>query len=479
MKYHKVGDLTDHKKFFEALKDYKIVDLRFIELPFLWQHFSIPANRLNKEDLEVGIGFDGSSIRGWQKIHQSDMIIKPKPETAYTDPFTKEPTLVVIADVFDPETGQPYHKDPRGVTKRAQEYLKKSGIGDTAFFGPEAEFYIFDGVQFDSNGHESYFHIHSEEGRWESGEKEHNGHLNLGHRPRTKEGYFPVPPSDSLQDLRTTMMLNLEKIGIATETHHHEVGGPGQAEIDMRYLPLLDMADAIMTFKYVVKNTAANAGKTATFFPKPLVDDNGSGMHVHLSIWKNGKNTFAGDGYAGLSQEALWAIGGILKHAPALTALTNPTTVSYKRLVPGFEAPVNLAYSKRNRSAAIRIPIYAKEEKTKRIEFRCPDPTCNPYLAFSAMLMAAIDGIKRKIDPGKPYDMDTYDLPPEIAAKVPTTPATLDEALEALEKDHKFLLEGEVFSKDLLDTWLEIKRKEIQEINTKPHPVEFALYYDA
>ena len=454
----------------------EVVDLRFMDFPGLWQHFSVPARAMDADAIEDGIGFDGSSIRGWQAINESDMLVKPVPESAFIDPFLAAKTLVLICNICDPITGEDYTRDPRNIARKASAYLQGAGIGDTAFFGPEAEFFIFDDIRFDQNEHEGYYHIDSVEGRWNSGKKEGP---NLGYKPRYKEGYFPVPPTDQHQDMRSEMMLTLEKIGVPIEAQHHEVATGGQAEIDMRFAPLVAMGDMMLKYKYVIKNTATKYGKTVTFMPKPLFNDNGTGMHVHISIWKDGENLFAGDGYAGMSEMAMHAIGGVLKHAPAILAFTNCTTNSYKRLVPGFEAPVNLAYSSRNRSAAVRIPMYSPSAKAKRFEFRCPDPSCNPYLGMSALLMAALDGIQNKIDPGEPLDQDIYDMPPEELAKVPTTPGSLRESLEALEADHDFLLKGDVFTNDVIQTWISYKlENEVQEIDLRPHPWEFALYYD-
>ncbi len=461
-----------------AEKKVKIVDLRFMDFPGLWQHLSVPVDKLEESSFEEGFGFDGSSIRGWQSIHQSDMLIVPDPSTAFIDPFRKESTLVLICDVRDPVTGSEYPRDPRMIAKRAESYLKQTGIADTAYMGPEAEFFIFDEIRYDAGTNFGYYYIDSEEGRWNTGKEPKEGR-NLGYKPRVKEGYFPVPPTDSLMDIRTEIVLALQEAGVPIETHHHEVATGGQGEIGFRYQPLVRAADTLTMFKYFVKNVARRNGKTVTFMPKPLFGDNGSGMHVHTSLWKGGKPLFAGDGYAGLSEMALHAIGGILKHARALTGLTNPTTNSYKRMVPGFEAPVNLAYSSRNRSAAIRIPMYSPSPKAKRFEFRCPDSSCNPYFAFSAMLMAMIDGIENKIDPGQPLDKDIYDLPPEELAKVPNTPGSLEESLKALEEDHEFLLKGEVFTSDVIETWIDYKRKkEADQIRLRPHPHEFYLYFD-
>ncbi|MCF7929084.1 MAG: type I glutamate--ammonia ligase [Spirochaetales bacterium] len=454
----------------------EVVDFRFMDFPGLWQHFSVPAGEVDESSFEDGLGFDGSSIRGWQAINESDMLVKPVPESAFIDPYFQHKTLILICNIADPISGSEYTKDPRNIARKAEMHLINTGVGDTAFFGPEAEFFIFDDVRFDQNSNSGYYFLDSVEGRWNTGRAEEP---NLGYKPRYKEGYFPVPPTDSQQDLRSEMMLQLEAIGIPIEAQHHEVASGGQAEIDMRFGPLVTMSDNLLKYKYIVKNTARKHNKTVTFMPKPLFNDNGSGMHIHLSIWKEGKNLFAGNGYAGMSENALYAIGGLLKHAPAILAFTNPTTNSYKRLVPGYEAPVNLAYSSRNRSAAVRIPMYSTTEKSKRFEFRCPDPSSNPYLAFSAMLMAALDGIQNKIDPGDPLDKDIYDLPPEELAKVPTTPGSLREALEALEADHEFLLKGDVFTRDVIETWIDYKlQHEVLALDLRPHPWEFALYYD-
>ena len=454
----------------------EVVDLRFMDFPGLWQHFSVPARELEEETFEKGLGFDGSSIRGWQAINESDMLVKPVPESAFIDPFLQHKTLVLICNIADPMTGEYYTRDPRNIARKAETYVKSSGVADVANFGPEAEFFIFDDIRFDQNEHEGYYFIDSVEGRWNTGRVESP---NLGNKPRYKEGYFPVPPTDSQQDIRSEMMLTLENVGVPIECQHHEVATGGQAEIDMRFDDLLTMADNMLKYKYVIKNVARRHGKTVTFMPKPLFNDNGSGMHCHLSLWKDGVNLFAGDGYGGLSEAALYAIGGILKHAPALLAFTNPTTNSYKRLVPGFEAPVNLAYSSRNRSAAVRIPMYFTSAKAKRLEFRCPDPACNPYLGFSAITMAAIDGILNKTHPGEPLDKDIYDLPPEELAQVPQTPGSLGDALKALEEDNAFLLRGDVFTQDVIETWVDYKMaNEVEALALRPHPWEFALYYD-
>jgi glutamine synthetase len=454
----------------------KVVDLRFMDFPGLWQHFTVPIRELEESSFEDGFGFDGSSIRGWQPIHASDMLVVPDATTAKMDPFYEAPTLVLICNIVDPVTREAYTRDPRNITQKADAYLKSSGIGDVAYFGPEAEFFIFDDIRFESTRFSAFYEIDSVEGNWNTGRDEGP---NLGYKPRHKEGYFPVPPMDKFQDLRTEMVLTLEDLGIETEAQHHEVATAGQAEIDMRFKPLLQMSDQLMWFKYVLKNVAYRNNHTVTFMPKPLFEDNGTGMHTHISIWKENQPLFAGDKYAGISQEALYGIGGILKHCRALTAFTNPTTNSYKRLVPGFEAPVNLAYSSRNRSAAVRIPMYSPSPKAKRIEFRTPDPSCNGYLAFSAMLMAVLDGIQNKIDPGDPLDKDIYNLPPEELAEIPSAPGSLDEALEALKADQDFLLKGDVFTQDAIDMWIQYKTEnEINDVKLRPHPHEFYLYYD-
>jgi len=454
----------------------KVVDLRFMDFPGLWQHFTVPIGELEESSFEDGFGFDGSSIRGWQPIHASDMLVVPDPVTAKMDPFYEAPTLVLICNIVDPVTREAYSRDPRNIALKADAYLKNCGIGDVAYFGPEAEFFIFDEIRFESTRFSAFYEIDSIEGNWNTGRDEGP---NLGYKPRHKEGYFPVPPMDKFQDLRTEMVLTLENLGIEIEAQHHEVATAGQAEIDMRFKPLVQMSDQLMWFKYVLKNVAYRHNHTVTFMPKPLFEDNGTGMHTHISIWKENKPLFAGDKYAGVSQEALYAIGGILKHCRALTAFTNPTTNSYKRLVPGFEAPVNLAYSSRNRSAAVRIPMYSTSPKAKRIEFRTPDPSCNGYLAFSAMLMAVIDGIQNKIDPGDPLDKDIYNLPPEELAEIPSAPGSLDDALEALKADQEFLLKGDVFTQDAIDMWIEYKTEnEINDVKLRPHPHEFYLYFD-
>ncbi|MCI0640154.1 MAG: type I glutamate--ammonia ligase [Gemmataceae bacterium] len=458
-------------------KEVKAVDLRFVDFPGTWQHFTVPIDQIEESTFEDGLGFDGSSIRGWQAINESDMLVIPQAETAFLDPFLKDQTLAMICSIQDPLTRQDYTRDPRNVAKKAINYMKASGIADTAYFGPELEFFIFDSVRFDASPYASYYYLDSNEGIWNSG-REENGN-NLGYKIRYKEGYFPVPPADTLQDMRTEMMLKLKEAGVTVEAQHHEVATAGQGEIDMKFAPLVTMADNVMKYKYILKNVAHQHGKTVTFMPKPVFADNGSGMHVHSSLWKNGVNLYAGSGYAGLSEMGLYAIGGLIKHAPALCAFSNPTTNSYKRLVPGFEAPVNLAYSRRNRSAAIRIPMYSANPKAKRIEFRCPDPSSNPYFTFAVMLMAMLDGIKNKMKPGEPLDKDIYDLEPEELAKVPKTPGSLEEAVHNLERDHEFLLQGDVFTQDVIRTWIDYKRsKEIDPMRLRPHPYEFFLYYD-
>ncbi|MBI3411382.1 MAG: type I glutamate--ammonia ligase [Planctomycetes bacterium] len=456
-------------------KEVKAVDMRFIDFPGMSQHFTIPASALEESVFEDGLGFDGSSIRGWQAINESDMLVLPQPETAFIDPFMKETTLVMLCNIQDPLTRQDYSRDPRNVSRKSVNYMKASGVADVAYIGPELEFFVFDSIRYDQTQNSGYYFIDSEEGAWNTG----LDNKNLGYKLRYKEGYFPVPPSDALHDIRSEMMLTMINCGLTIEAQHHEVATGGQGEIDMKYGPLVQMADNVVKYKYIVKNVARKYGKTATFMPKPLFMDNGTGMHVHISLWKGNSNLFAGSGYAGLSDVGLYAIGGLLKHAPALCAFTNPTTNSYKRLVPGYEAPVNLAYSRRNRSASIRIPMYSANPKAKRIEFRCPDGSSNPYLAFAAMLMAVLDGIKNKTKPGEPLDKDIYDLEPEELAKVPKAPGALDEAVSALEKDHEFLLQGDVFTEDVLKMWIRYKReKEIDAMRLRPHPYEFYLYFD-
>ena len=453
-----------------------MVDYKFMDFVGTWQHVSVPMTEFDEDTFEEGQGFDGSSIRGWQPIHASDMILLPDPTSAKMDPFVAVPTLSLICNVFDPITKEDYTRDPRNIARKAEAYLKSTGLGDTAFFGPEAEFFIFDEVRFDSSANQSFYMVDSVEGAWNTGREEFP---NLGYKPRHKEGYFPCSPTDSQNDLRNEMVLELQKVGIRVECQHHEVATGGQAEIDMRFSSLVDMADQLQWFKYVIKNVAWRNGKTVTFMPKPLYDDNGSGMHCHQSIWRDGQNLFAGDKYGGLSQMALWYIGGIIKHAKALCALTNPTTNSYKRLVPGYEAPVNMAYSSRNRSASLRIPMMSTNPKAKRIEYRTPDPSCNGYLAFAAMLMAGLDGIENKIDPGQPLDKDIYGLSPEELKDIPSAPASLEEALKALEADHDFLLKGDVFTPDVIEKWIEYKMEaEVNPVRMRPVPLEFQLYYD-
>ncbi len=453
----------------------KQLDLRFTDIPGLQHHISYPISELDEGAFEDGFGIDGSSIRGWAAINESDMLLIPDASTALIDPFMTQKTLVMIGNVIDPITRQHYVRDPRWIARKAEMYLQNSGVGDTAYVGAEAEFFIFDNIRFDQDQHSGFYFIDAEEGRWNSGRPENN----LGYRPRYKEGYFPVPPTDHYQNLRAEMVETMIACGLNIECHHHEVATGGQCEIDQRFDTLVKSADNMMTYKYVVRNSAQKHGKTVTFMPKPLFADNGSGMHTHQSIWRGGKPLFAGDGYAGLSDTALWYIGGLLKHARALSAIIAPTTNSYKRLVPGYEAPVNLAYSRRNRSAACRIPMYSASPKAKRVEFRPPDPSANPYLAFAAMLMAGLDGVLNKINPGEPLDKDIYDLSPEEMKSVPSMPASLDEALNCLEADHDFLLKGDVFTEELLEAFIDYKRKnEADAVRLRPHPYEFSLYYD-
>lgn len=460
----------------------EIVDLKFNDLPGLWQHFSIPSSELTGIDDPVtsiwgeGIGFDGSSIRGFQQIQESDMILLPDAETVVVDPICEVPTASIICDVYDPITKQPYSRDPRYIAKKAEKYLAESGIADTSFWGPEYEFFLFNDIRFGQTVNQGFYFIDSVEGEWNSGKEENP---NLGYKPRFKEGYFPVPPHDSMQDIRSRIILQMIRAGLDIEVHHHEVATAGQAEIDMRFDSLVRMADKCMMYKYIVKNMAKKAGMVATFMPKPLFGDNGSGMHTHQSLWKGGKNIFFdAKGYAMISQMAKHYIGGLLTHANALMAFCAPSTNSYKRLVPGYEAPVNLVYSMRNRSAAVRIPMYSENPKTKRIEFRPPDPACNPYLSFSAMLMAGLDGVKRKIDPGEPFEKNTYEVSGAESKKIPTVPGSLEDAIDALEEDHKFLLQGGVFTKDVIDVWIDYKRAEMDKVRLRPHPYEFHLYFD-
>jgi glutamine synthetase len=457
-------------------KSVQFVDIKFVDFPGMWQHFTVPAHHFKEDVFEDGLGFDGSSIRGWQAINESDMLVIPDATTAIIDPFCDIPTLSIICNIKDPITKQDYSRDPRNIARKAEKYLASTGIGDTVFIGPEAEFFIFDDVRYDYTVNSSFHLVDSVEGRWNSGRDEKP---NLGYKLRAKEGYFPVPPNDVFQNLRSEMVATMLACGIDVEAQHHEVATGGQAEIDMRFQPLVQMGDQLCLYKYIIKNTARKHGRTVTFMPKPLYGDNGSGMHTHISIWKGGKNLMFGNKYAGLSDFALNFIGGVLKHAPSILAFAAPGTNSYKRLVPGYEAPVNLAYSSRNRSAAVRIPTYSASEKAKRIEFRPPDPSCNPYLTFSALMLAGLDGVQNKIDPGQPLDKNLYDLPPEEAKLVKKVPGSLDESLKALEADHDFLLKGDVFTQDALEEWINYKRvNEIDAIRLRPHPYEFTLYYD-
>jgi glutamine synthetase len=459
-------------------EEYEFVDLRFCDLPGQVQHFTVPVHQLTEDSFQDGFGFDGSSIRGFQDIQESDMLLIPDPTTAVDDVFRSRKTLILYCFVNDPITNAPYEKDPRYVAKKAEDYLVSTGIADTSYWGPEAEFYIFDDVRFGQNQNSGYYFLDSIEGAWNSGEFEEGG--NLGYKPRYKEGYFPVPPTDHFQDLRSEMTHNLEAAGITIEVQHHEVGTSGQAEIDMRYDTLLRTADNVTLYKYIVKSTAWEAGRSVTFMPKPIFEDNGSGMHTHQSLWKGGETLMYDEsGYAGLSDLARWYIGGLLKHAPAILAFAAPTTNSYHRLVPGYEAPVNLVYSSRNRSAAVRIPQYSQAPAAKRLEFRCPDPSCNPYLSFAAMLMAGLDGVQNQIEPHDPVDKDIYDLPPAELAGLPSVPGSLPEALAALEADNEFLLQGGVFTEGLIESWIEYKRvHEVDPVRLRPHPYEFHLYYD-
>src|SRR4051812_33060872 len=485
-----------------------MVDLKFTDLPGTWQHMGMALGTLDEEAITEGIGFDGSSIRGFQEIYESDMLLLPDPSTAVLDPFYEAPTLSLICTVLDPITREPYTRDPRYVAMKAEEHLRSTGIADVAYFGPEAEFYVFDHVAFDQQANAAFYEVDSEEGHWTSGQgfgRRGEGLAALGYTNRSQEGYFPAPPNDTLSDLRAEMVLVVEALGVRTESHHHEVGGPGQGEIDLRFAPLLEMADAPQLDKYVVKNTAKQAGKTATFLPKPIFEENGSGMHVHQSLWKGGETLMhSADGYGLLSPLVLHYAAGLLEHAPALLAFCAPTTNSYRRLVPGYEAPVLLKHSQRNRSAAVRIPMYSASPKARRLEFRPPDPLANPYLAFPAMLMAGLDGIERELDPGEPIDLNLYELPPEQLADiptvpttldealhplpaahplpppgaVPTVPTTLDEALDALEADHAFLTRGEVFTDDLVATYIEFRREQSDRVKIRPHPYEFPMYFD-
>lgn len=456
-------------------KNIQMVDAKFCDIHGNWQHFSLPTHQISEETFKEGLGFDGSSIRGWKSIEASDMLVIPDPKTAFVDPFAEAPTLSLTCDIEEPLTHEPYDRSPRGIAKKAQNYLESTGLADTAYFGPEAEFFIFDEVRYSSDNHKASYYVDSCEGIWNTNADECP---NQGYKIKHKEGYLPVPPLDKHNDIRSEMVLVMERLGIEVERQHHEVATAGQAEIDLKYDRLVEMADKMCLYKYVVKNVAYYNGKTATFMPKPLFGDNGSGMHVHVSLWKSDNPLFSGDLYAGLSQQALYFIGGILKHADALCALCNPTNNSYKRLVPGYEAPVNLAYSAKNRSAIIRIPTYSHSPKAKRVEFRCPDPSANPYLSFSAILMAGLDGIQRKIDPGDPMDKNLYDLPPEIASNLKTVPDSLVGSLRALKADHQFLLEGDVFTKSFIENFIELKMKEYDAIRLRPHPHEYMMYFD-
>lgn len=454
----------------------RAVDLRFMDFPGSWKHFTIPSERLDEASFEDGFGFDASSVRGWQQINESDMLVLPVSESAFIDPFRQERTLNMFCNILDPITREDYTRDPRNVARKAEVYMRSTGIADTAFFGPELEFFVFDDVRFDQTRNAAFYYLDSNEGQWNTGKSQEP---NLGHKIRYREGYFPCPPSDSHHDLRSEMMRCMIDSGIQVEGHHHEVASGGQGEIDLRYDSLVRMADAVLKYKYIVKSVAHKNGKTATFMPKPIYEDNGSGMHVHASLWQDGRNLFAGSSYAGISELGMHAIGGLLKHARALSAITNPTTNSYKRLVPGFDAPTTISYSSRNRSAAVRIPVYSARPQARRIEYRCPDGSANPYLAFSAMLMAMLDGVINRIDPGEPLDRNIYDLGPEVLKGLPGLPLSLEEALLALEVDHDFLMRGDVFTEDVLSTWIRDKREqEVNAIRTRPHPFEFHLYYD-
>jgi glutamine synthetase len=465
---------------FATERGVEMVDLKFVDLPGTWQHLSLPIGALAADDFDSGLGFDGSSIRGFQEIHESDMLLMPDATTAFIDPFYERPTLSLICSVADPILGEPYQRDPRFVAQKAEQHLVRTGIADVAYFGPEAEFFIFDHIAYSQTENRAFYEVDSAEGFWNTGVSP-GTNPNLAYKLRQKEGYFPVPPADSMANLRAEMVLTMESLGIKCEFHHHEVSSGGQAEIDMRFQPLLRMADQMMIYKYVVKNTARAAGKTATFMPKPIFEENGSGMHVHQSLWKDGDPLMYAQGqYAHLSELALYYIGGLLAHAPALLAFCAPTTNSYRRLVPGYEAPINLVFSARNRSACVRVPMYHESPQSKRVEFRSPDPTANPYLAFSALMLAGLDGIKRQLDPGEPLDADIYDLPAEQLASIGTVPSSLEGTLDALESDHEFLLEGDVFTPGLLEAYVRYKREEeVDAIRMRPHPWEFALYHDA
>ena len=455
----------------------ELIDLKFIDLFGIWQHCTFHRSLIDEAAFDEGVAFDGSSIRGWKAINASDMAMVPDPKTAWIDPFMEIPTLSMICSIKEPRTGEWYDRDPRSLAQKAVDYLISTGIGDTVYCGPEPEFFIFDDIRFAQAEYEGFYHIDSAEGIWNSGNSEAGG--NLGYKIDHKRGYFPVAPTDTLQDIRSEMLLTMGKCGVPIEKHHHEVASAGQCELGIKFSDLISAADSVLIYKYVVKNVAKKYGKTATFMPKPLFNDNGTGMHTHMSIWKDGKPLFFGDKYADLSQTALYFIGGVLRHAPAILAFSNPSANSYKRLVPGFEAPVNLAYSQGNRSASVRIPLSGSNPKAKRFEFRCPDPSSNPYLAFSAMLLAGIDGVKNKIDPGEPLDVDIYELSPEELSKIPSTPGSLEGALDALQKDHAFLTDSGVFSQDFIQNWIEYKiDAEVNPLRLRPHPYEFSLYYD-
>jgi len=456
-------------------REIRAVDLRFMDFPGTQKHFTIPVQGLTENSFEEGFGFDGSSMLGWQTINESDMLVVPQPETAFVDPFMQN-TLVMTCNIQDPITREDYAKDPRNVARKSESYMKSTGLADVANFGPEAEFFVFDDVRFDENEREAYYHLDSVEGQWDRGRPNSE---NAGYKIRRKGGYLPMPPADTLQDLRTEIMLTLMECGVEVEAQHHEVATGGQCEIDLKYGPLVETADKLLRYKYIAKNVAARHGKTATFMPKPIYNDNGSGMHLHFSLWKENNPLFAGSGYGGLSDMGMYAMGGILKHSSAVLAFCCPTTNSYKRLVPGFEAPVNLSYSYRNRSAAIRIPVHSPNPESKRFEFRCPDPSANGYLAMSAVLMAAIDGIQNKIEPGHPLDKDIYDLTVDELSDVRATPASLEASLQGLKDDHQFLLRGDVFTEDVIDTWIWYKTtQEVNSLRDRPHPHEFIMYYD-
>ncbi len=473
--------MTTPQEVLKRIQDEKIqlIDLKFIDTVGTWQHLTVFHNQIDETAFTDGVPFDGSSIRGWKAINESDMTMVLDSNTAWIDPFMEVPTLSIICSIKEPRTGEWYNRCPRVIAQKAVDYLVSTGLGDTAFFGPEAEFFIFDSARFAQTANEGYYFLDSAEGAWNSGKAGTDEKPNLAYKPRFKEGYFPVSPTDSFQDIRTEMLLTMEQLGVPIEKHHHEVATGGQCELGFRFGKLLEAADWLMIYKYVIKNVAKKYGKTVTFMPKPIFGDNGSGMHCHQSIWKDGKPLFAGDKYADLSEMALYYIGGLLKHAPALLAITNPSTNSYKRLVPGYEAPVNLAYSQGNRSASIRIPLSGTNPKAKRLEFRCPDATANPYLAFAAMLCAGLDGIKNKIHPGEPLDKNIYELSPEELSKVPSTPSSLELALQALENDHAFLTESGVFTEDFIGNWIDYKLAEVKQLQLRPHPYEFYLYYDA